>query len=98
MAQALTVKTNDQMLVLYVSALIRAVASLHTLIDNKVSAVAHECRSVAHKCFAWQIGNREAEAKAANGEDKDGGEKKQDDSASKDKDAGAKSGGKGDKA
>lgn len=34
--RSLTVKTNDQMLVVYLASLIRSVVALHTLIDNKV--------------------------------------------------------------
>ena len=35
--RSLTVKTNDQMLVVYVASLIRAVIALHNLINNKVA-------------------------------------------------------------
>ncbi|XP_071817491.1 26S proteasome non-ATPase regulatory subunit 7-like [Apostichopus japonicus] len=34
--RSLTIKTNDQMLVVYLASLIRSVVALHTLIDNKV--------------------------------------------------------------
>lgn len=36
---AFAVKTNDQMLVIYLSSLIRSVIALHNLINNKVNTV-----------------------------------------------------------
>lgn len=38
LARSFSVNTNDQMLIIYVSALIRAVIAIHNLIDNKVRA------------------------------------------------------------
>ena len=35
LSRAFAVKTNDSMLIIYVSALIRSVLALHSLIDNK---------------------------------------------------------------
>lgn len=36
MVRSMSVKTNDQMTILYVSSLIRSVISLHNLVNNKV--------------------------------------------------------------
>lgn len=35
--KAFAVKTNDELLVIYLSSLVRAVIALHNLIDNKIS-------------------------------------------------------------
>jgi len=35
--QSMNVKTNDQMLVLYLASLIRSSIALHNLIDNKIA-------------------------------------------------------------
>lgn len=49
----LTVKTNDMMLVIYLSSLIRSVIALHNLINNKVCIYAStSCR---YQVFKWSI-------------------------------------------
>lgn len=42
MVQSFSVKSNDYMYVIYVSALIRSILSLHDLINNKISAKEQE--------------------------------------------------------
>jgi 26S proteasome regulatory subunit N8 len=37
--RSMHIKTNDQMLVVYLSSLVRSVIALHNLIDNKVSVL-----------------------------------------------------------
>ncbi len=49
----LTVKTNDMMLVIYLSSLIRSVIALHNLINNKVCIYASI--SCIYQVFKWSI-------------------------------------------
>jgi 26S proteasome regulatory subunit N8 len=46
LARSFSVQTNDQMLIIYVSALIRAVIAIHNLINNKVSERSERCWEV----------------------------------------------------
>ncbi|XP_065176489.1 26S proteasome non-ATPase regulatory subunit 7-like [Sycon ciliatum] len=45
LAKALTVKTNDQMLVLYLGSLVRSVIALHNLLDNKLKVRAVDAQA-----------------------------------------------------
>jgi 26S proteasome regulatory subunit N8 len=42
LVKAFAVTTNDQMLVVYMAALVRSVVSLHSLISNKIACRDHE--------------------------------------------------------
>jgi 26S proteasome regulatory subunit N8 len=42
MVQAFSTKTNDQLLLMYLSSLIRSVIALHNLIDNKIENLESE--------------------------------------------------------
>lgn len=46
MVRSFSVKSNDYMYVIYVSALIRSILSLHDLINNKIQAKEQEVESV----------------------------------------------------
>jgi len=46
MVRSFSVKSNDYMYVIYVSALIRSILSLHDLINNKIQAKEQEVEAV----------------------------------------------------
>ena len=80
----MSVKTNDYMYVIYVSALIRSILSLHDLINNKIQAKEHEqevIKAEKQKEEDAKNAKEEAEKKKAEEAKKDGAAK--DASASK---------------
>jgi len=66
--RSMYVKTNDQLLVVYVAALIRSTLALHNLINNKIT----------NRDAEKKEGKAKDEKKAAGDADKKGGEKKED--------------------
>lgn len=68
LVRSMLVKTNDMHLVIYVSALIRSVAALHDLVNNKVSTLLrffvwssknNKCFTCASSlCFSLNIKNK----------------------------------------
>ena len=73
--KSLTIKTNDQMLVVYVASLIRAVIALHNLINNKVANRDAERDEAGKKEDKTKDKDKEAKEKAE-GDDKDKGKEK----------------------
>jgi hypothetical protein len=47
LVKSFSVKTNDQMLIVYLSSLVRAIVSLHTLISNKIQNREDEKKKIA---------------------------------------------------
>jgi 26S proteasome regulatory subunit N8 len=64
LARAMSVKTNDQLMAIYLSSLIRAITAFHDLIENKI-----QNRQAQEE--------KDGKAETANGEKKEGGEKKE---------------------
>ncbi|KAI9574110.1 maintenance of mitochondrial structure and function-domain-containing protein [Boletus coccyginus] len=76
--QSFTSSTNDQLLVVYLSTLLRAVIALHALVDNKATIGRAELEDGADEKEKEKVGN---------GEGKKSGEAKKDGEKGKDKDA-----------
>jgi 26S proteasome regulatory subunit N8 len=51
-----SIKTNDELLVIYLSSLIRAVIALHNLIENKVVLRNHELEDLKDKGEGQAVG------------------------------------------
>mmetsp|Transcript_16478 Transcript_16478/g.41087 ORF Transcript_16478/g.41087 Transcript_16478/m.41087 type:complete len:331 (-) Transcript_16478:1344-2336(-) len=69
LSKSLAVKSNDMMLAIYLSSLIRSILALHKLIDNKEQRMWREKEAAADK-------DRKAADKKAAGDKKEGGEEK----------------------
>ena len=65
--QSFATTTNDEMLVVYISSLLRAVIALHALVDNKASIGRAELED--------SKGDKEKEKTKGKGEEKEKGEK-----------------------
>ncbi|KJR84012.1 26S proteasome regulatory subunit N8 [Sporothrix schenckii 1099-18] len=84
LAYAMSVKTNDQLMAIYLSSLIRAITAFHDLIENKIqNRQQQEEKDAAKKDAAAAAANGESSGPngaAASGSNKDGkdGEKKDD--------------------
>jgi 26S proteasome regulatory subunit N8 len=87
LAHAMSIKTNDQMMAIYLSSLIRAITAFHDLIENKIQ----NRQQQEEKDAAKKEGEKEGEGKkegavnGVNGEAKEGEEKKKEDGKEKKK-------------
>ncbi|KAI9788786.1 MAG: proteasome regulatory particle subunit [Peltula sp. TS41687] len=73
LARAMSVKTNDQLMAIYLSSLIRAITAFHDLIDNKIQ----NRRQQEAQDFKKEEDNKDSQKKVngvVNGESKDGGD------------------------
>ena len=61
--RSFSVKTNDYMYVIYVSALIRSILSLHDLINNKIQAKENEQEAARQEQLKEQEAKKAREAK-----------------------------------
>ena len=80
------VKTNDQMLVIYVASLIRSVIALHNLISNKIAnreAEKQEGKMSKREGEATKEGGDKKAPQGTDKDKKDGSEKEKDSSATK---------------
>lgn len=89
LSYALSVKTNDQLMAIYLSSLIRAITAFHDLIENKIQNRQQQEEKDAAKKEGEEATTKDGEKKATgdkatNGVNGDGTEKK-DEGASKDK-------------
>ncbi|KAF4125935.1 26S proteasome regulatory subunit N8 [Geosmithia morbida] len=73
LANALSVKTNDQLMSIYLSSLIRAIIAFHDLIENKVQNRQQQEEQEAKK--EELIKDKEGQANGASGESKEVGDK-----------------------
>lgn len=80
--KSLSVKTNDQMLVVYVASLVRAVIALHNLINNKVANRDAE-RDEASKKEDKSKETKDKDTKDKNAQEKDKAEKPKQEDAKK---------------
>lgn len=70
MIKAFAVKTNDMMMVIYVSSLIRSVIALHNLINNKIENKDNEAKQAKKKEEAVEQAKKDREAKKKEEENK----------------------------
>lgn len=78
LANALSVKTNDQLMTIYLSSLIRAITAFHDLIENKVQNRQQQEEQEAKKEELINKDKKDGRANGANGENKEGGDKDKD--------------------
>lgn len=71
MIKAFAVKTNDMMMVIYVSSLIRSVIALHNLINNKIENKDAEVKQQKDKKEKEEQAKKDKEAKKKEGEKKE---------------------------
>ncbi|KAL1840518.1 hypothetical protein VTJ49DRAFT_339 [Mycothermus thermophilus] len=82
LSYAMSVKTNDQLMAIYLSSLIRAITAFHDLIENKIqNRQQAEEKEAAKKEEAGKEGEKKEGSPAANGEAKEGGGDKEKESA-----------------
>lgn len=79
LVKSLYVKTNDQMLVVYLASLVRSVIALHNLINNKLANTDAEKKEGKDK-------DKDKDKKDGDKEKKDGDKDKKDSDKDKDKD------------
>jgi len=77
--KSITVKTNDQMVVIYLASMVRSVIALHNLINNKLQNKEHEKEKEEGKKEKKDV------AKDEKSKDKDSGEKSKDKSTKEEK-------------
>ena len=71
---AMSVKTNDQLMAIYLSSLIRAITAFHDLIENKIqNRQQQEEKEAAKKEGEAKEGDKKEGSPAVNGEAKEGG-------------------------
>ncbi|KAH8712222.1 26S proteasome-like protein regulatory subunit [Phaeosphaeriaceae sp. PMI808] len=70
LARAMSVKTNDQLMAIYLSSLIRAITAFHDLIENKIKNKQQAEDKEANK-EEGKDGDKDKKAEMANGETKD---------------------------
>lgn len=78
LAHAMSIKTNDQMMAIYLSSLIRAITAFHDLIENKIQNRQQQEEKDAAKKEEGKDGEKKEGEKVngVNGEAKEGEEKK----------------------
>ena len=67
LSHALSVKTNDQLLAIYLSSLIRAITAFHDLIENKIQNRQQQEEKEAKKEEAAAAANKDEKDKKENG-------------------------------
>ena len=76
LAHAMSIKTNDQLMTIYLSSLIRAITAFHDLIENKIQNRQQQEEKEAKKEEAVNGKDEKKEgASGANGENKEGSDK-----------------------
>lgn len=91
LARAMSVKTNDQLMAIYLSSLIRAITAFHDLIENKIQNRQQQEEKDAtgqekeKEKVEAKDGKKEEGDRKMNGESKGEGEKKEGDDKGKDK-------------
>ncbi|KAI9836249.1 MAG: proteasome regulatory particle subunit [Sarea resinae] len=91
LAKAMSIKTNDQLMTIYLSSLIRAITAFHDLIENKIQNRQQQEEQEAKKDEAASSNSKDGkDAKKANGV-VNGGEAGKEDDKGKEKDGSKKS-------
>lgn len=83
LARAMSIKTNDQLMAIYISSLIRAITAFHDLIENKIQNRQQQEENEAKKEQEANAAKSDKEAKKTNGAVN--GERKEDESKEKSK-------------
>jgi 26S proteasome regulatory subunit N8 len=79
LSNAMSVKTNDQLMSIYLSSLIRAITAFHDLIENKIQNRQQQEEKESKKEESnGKDEKKESNANGVNGETKEGGEKDKD--------------------
>lgn len=78
LARAMSIKTNDQLMAIYISSLIRAITAFHDLIDNKIQNRQQQEEKDAKKDEGKDAGSAKKANGVANGEVKEGSSKDDD--------------------
>lgn len=76
LARAMSIKTNDQLMAIYLSSLIRAITAFHDLIENKIQNK-QAAEEKEGKKEESKDGDKEKKADAVNGEAKEGDKSKE---------------------
>lgn len=71
LARAMSVKTNDQLMAIYISSLIRAITAFHDLIENKIQNRQQQEESDSKREQEINAAKGEKDGKKANGEQKE---------------------------
>lgn len=71
LARAMSIKTNDQLMAIYLSSLIRAITAFHDLIENKIQNKQQAEDKEAKKEEGGKDGEKEKKDEKANGESKE---------------------------
>lgn len=71
LARAMSIKTNDQLMAIYLSSLIRAITAFHDLIENKIQN-RQQAEEKEGKKEEGKEGDKDKKANGVNGETKDG--------------------------
>lgn len=87
LARAMSVKTNDQLMTIYLSSLIRAITAFHDLIENKIQNRQQQEEKEAKKEEGKDDKDEKKTNGAVNGEAKEGKEGVKDDGKEKTKDS-----------
>ena len=75
LARAMSIKTNDQLMAIYLSSLIRAITAFHDLIENKIQNK-QQAEDKELKKEEGKDGEKDKKANGANGESKEGEKEK----------------------
>ncbi|KAJ8118809.1 hypothetical protein OPT61_g294 [Boeremia exigua] len=84
LARAMSIKTNDQLMAIYLSSLIRAITAFHDLIENKIQNK-QQAEDKEAKKEEGKDGEKEKKADGVNGEAKDGDKGKEKEKAKDEK-------------
>lgn len=71
LARAMSIKTNDQLMAIYLSSLIRAITAFHDLIENKIQNK-QQAEDKESKKEEGKDGEKDKKANGVNGEGKEG--------------------------
>lgn len=82
LARAMSVKTNDQLMAIYLSSLIRAITAFHDLIDNKIQNK-QQAEDKEAKKDEGKDGEEKEKDEKADGEAKDGEKAKEEEKKKK---------------
>lgn len=85
LARAMSVKTNDQMMAIYISSLIRAITAFHDLIENKIQNRQQQEESESKREQELNEAKGDKHAKKANNGSANGEQKEEQDSSDKNK-------------
>lgn len=86
LAHAMSIKTNDQLMAIYLSSLIRAITAFHDLIENKIQNRQQQEEKENKEDGKESEKDKKTAANGANGDAKDGDKEKEKEKEKEDKD------------